>query len=189
MDENVFVSRAGIKLQHAIEEFQLDLSGRVCADFGCSTGGFTDCLLKNGADKVYSVDTAYGELDYGLRKNSKVVVLERHNAMHVQLPEKVDLITIDVAWTKQEKVIPNAISNLKSHGIILTLVKPHYEAKREELSRGIAKPEGIPGILKRTEELFERQGLKIANKTKSPITGKRAGNEEWVYLLNINVKK
>lgn len=184
MDEKQFVSRAGIKLQFAIDQFGLNLKDKTCADFGCSTGGFTDCMLKSGAEKVYSVDTAYGELDYGLRKNPQVIVLERNNAMHVQLPEKVDFLSIDVAWTKQDKVIPNAISNIKPDGKILSLVKPHYEASREELDHGVARLEAIPNILKRTEDFFERQGLKILNKIKSPITGKRAGNEEWVYELS-----
>lgn len=184
--DKTFVSRAGIKLQHGIEEFHLTLKDKVCADFGCSTGGFTDCMLQNGAAKVYSVDTAYGELDYRLRTNPHVVVLERNNAMHITLAEKVDFLTIDVAWTKQDKVIPNAIANIKENGQILSLVKPHYEANREELDHGVAKEEAIPNILKRTENYFERMGLKIINKTKSPITGKRAGNEEWLYLLELN---
>src|SRR5438034_4090953 len=103
-----FVSRAGQKLEHALSIFGVDVTGFVCADLGCSTGGFTDCLLQRGAAKVYAVDTGYGVLDWKLRTNERVVVMERTNAMHVTLPEPVDLVTIDVAWTKQRHILPAA---------------------------------------------------------------------------------
>src|SRR5438552_12787227 len=97
-----FVSRAGQKLHHALTTFSISPRGMICADFGSNTGGFTDCLLQLGAKKVYAIDTGYGVLDYKLRKDSRVVVMERTNAMHVKLSEPIDLITIDVAWTKQK---------------------------------------------------------------------------------------
>lgn len=180
-----FVSRAGEKLQFAVDSFKLDFTGLTTADFGSSTGGFTDCMLKNGAEKVYPVDTCYGELDYGLRKNPKVIVYERNNAMHVTLPEKVDFITVDVAWTKQEKVIPNVIKNLKENGRILSLVKTNYESKRNEVFKAVVKPEFIEPILQRVEEVFAQNNLEVIDKVKSPITGKKAGNEEWLYLLKL----
>src|ERR1700692_2896638 len=96
-----FVSRAGQKLDHALKTFTIDVSEKTCADLGCSTGGFTDCLLQLGAKKVYSIDTGYGVLDWKLRNDPRVIVMERTNAMHVQLPELADLISIDVAWTRQ----------------------------------------------------------------------------------------
>src|SRR5712675_3605403 len=96
-----FVSRAGQKLDHALTHFQLDVTGKTCADLGSNTGGFVDCLLQRGATRVYAIDTGYGALDWKLRKDPRVVVMERTNAMHVELPEKVQLVTIDVAWTKQ----------------------------------------------------------------------------------------
>jgi len=96
-----FASRAGQKLDHALTTFSLDIEGKICADLGCSTGGFTDCLLRRGAAKVFAVDTGYGVLDWKLRKDPRVVVMERTNAMHVDLPERVELITIDVGWTRQ----------------------------------------------------------------------------------------
>src|SRR5262245_61086156 len=123
-----FVSRAGQKLEHALVAFALDVSGKVCADLGCSTGGFTDCLLQRGAARVYAIDTGYGVIDWKLRKDSRVAVMERTNAMHVKLPEPVDLITIDVGWTKQKHILPAAVRLLKSPGQIVTLIKPHYEA-------------------------------------------------------------
>src|SRR5258705_5786878 len=96
-----FVSRAGKKLEHALDAFGINIGGLVCADLGSNVGGFVDCLLAHGASKVYAIDTGYGVLEWKLRKNPRVVVMERTNAMHVQLPEKVNLVSIDVAWTKQ----------------------------------------------------------------------------------------
>src|SRR3990167_6056243 len=103
---NRYVSRAGEKLQFALDKFKISVKDLMCADFGSSTGGFVDCLLQNGAKKVYSVDTAYGELAWNLRNDPRVVVIERTNAMYLEsLPEKVDLITIDAGWTKLELVL------------------------------------------------------------------------------------
>src|SRR3954469_9667302 len=103
-----FVSRAGQKLEHALATFAVDVSGRICADLGSNTGGFVDCLLQRGAAKVYAIDTGYGALDWRLRKDPRVVVMERTNAMHAELPEKVSRISIDVAWTKQKHILPAA---------------------------------------------------------------------------------
>src|SRR5256885_13294789 len=110
-----FVSRAGQKLEHSLDVVRIDVAGLICADLGCSTGGFTDCLLQRGAAKVFAVDTGYGVLDWKLRKDPRVVVMERTNAMHVELPEPVQLVTIDVAWTKQRHILPSAKRLLKSN--------------------------------------------------------------------------
>src|SRR5436309_2115272 len=99
-----FVSRAGQKLDHALDVFKIDVAGLTCADLGCNVGGFVDCLLQRGAAKVYAVDTGYGVLDWKLRKDARVIVMERTNAMHVALPERVTLVTIDVAWTRQQYI-------------------------------------------------------------------------------------
>src|SRR5437763_12080304 len=103
-----FVSRAGQKLEHALATFHVDVSGKICADLGSNTGGFVDCLLRRGAAKIYAIDTGYGALDWKLRKDPRVIVMERTNAMHATLPEKVDLVTIDVAWTRQKHILPAA---------------------------------------------------------------------------------
>src|SRR5437773_5100228 len=132
-----FVSRAGQKLEHALTSFGIDVKGLTCADLGCSTGGFTDCLLQHGAAKVYAIDTGYGVLDWKLRKDPRVVVMERTNAMHVELPELVDLVTIDVAWTKQRIILPAAARALSSTGAVVTLIKPHYEAEPKMLRGGV----------------------------------------------------
>src|SRR3954470_8633327 len=114
-----FVSRAGQKLDHAINEFHIDVTNLICADLGCSTGGFTDCLLQRGAKKVYAVDTGYGVLDWKLRKDPRVIVMERTNAMHVEIPEPADLVTIDVAWTKQWHILPAAKKILARDGEVV----------------------------------------------------------------------
>ncbi len=108
--ETNFASRAGEKLQFALDQFQISVKDKICADLGSSTGGFVSCLLRNGASKVYSVDTSYGELAWTLRNDPRVIVMERTNALHVQFPEQVDLVTIDVGWTPQALILPKAIS-------------------------------------------------------------------------------
>jgi len=122
-----FVSRAGEKLSGALDAFALDVSGAACADFGCNIGGFTDCLLRRGASKVYAVDTGYGQLAWKLRNDSCVVVMERTNALYCPPPQSVDIVTIDVAWTPQELIVPAAVRWLKAGGSIVSLLKPHYE--------------------------------------------------------------
>src|SRR5207247_2194247 len=128
-----FVSRAGQKLDHALDAFHIDVRDRICADLGSNVGGFVDCLLQRGAAKVYSIDTGYGVLAWKLRKDPRVIVMERTNAMHVTLPERVSLVTIDVAWTKQKHILPAAAKMLADGGAVVTLIKPHYEAAQELL--------------------------------------------------------
>jgi 23S rRNA (cytidine1920-2'-O)/16S rRNA (cytidine1409-2'-O)-methyltransferase len=158
-----FVSRAGEKLEFALGSFGISVKGKVCADFGSSTGGFVDCLLQNGAKKVYSVDTAYGELAWKLRRDPRVVVLERTNAMHVILPEKMDLITIDTSWTLQSKVLPNAIRQLKKAGVLISLIKPHYEAGKAKLT-----DEEVGQVVDATLEEISSLGLKVWVPVESP---------------------
>ncbi len=180
---NKYVSRAGDKLQFALEKFNFNVKGLICADFGSSTGGFVDCLIQNGAEKIYSVDTSYGELAWTLRKNPKVVVMERTNAMHIKLPEKVDLITIDTAWTKQILTIPNALDNLKNGGIIISLIKPHYEAPREYLEKGRLKDEHIEEVLEKVKNDIIAVGAKVVSIIESPIVGEKGKNKEFLALI------
>jgi 23S rRNA (cytidine1920-2'-O)/16S rRNA (cytidine1409-2'-O)-methyltransferase len=182
-----FVSRAGEKLDFALSEFDIDVTGLVCADFGCSTGGFTDCLLQRGAAKVYSVDTDYGELAWTLRNNPKVVVLEKTNAMHVELPEKVDVLTVDVSWTKQLFVLPNAIKNVKEDGTIISLIKPHYEADKRLLHKGKLLDEDAERVTQETiAKIEETLPLKALKAVKSPILGRKGENSEYLVLWHIN---
>src|SRR5829696_6971927 len=132
-----FVSRAGRKLDHALTHFDLDVTGKTCADLGSNTGGFVDVLLGRGATKAYAVDTGYGVLEWKLRKDPRVVVMERTNAMHVELPEKVRFVSIDVAWTKQRRILPAARKLLVDDGRCVTLIKPHYESEPGLLKKGV----------------------------------------------------
>lgn len=183
MTDTQFVSRAGQKLQFALDSFKYSPKGLICADFGSSTGGFVDCLLKNGAEKVYSVDVSYGELSWGLRNDKRVIVLERNNAMHVTLPEKVDFLSIDCGWTRQKLVLPNAATNLKEGGVIITLIKPHYEADPKEIYKGKLKEEFVPKVLEKVQKDIQDLGFEIKGMVKSPIEGARAKNDEYLAIL------
>lgn len=180
---NQFVSRGGIKLQHAIKNWKLKIKNCVALDVGSSTGGFVDCLLQNGASKVYALDTAYGELAWKLRQDSKVVVMERTNILHLDfLPESLDLITIDAGWTKLELVLEAVKKFLKPGGEIIALLKPHYEAEKKDLVKGILPQDKIEKVKENVFEKIKNCELLIVNFTKSPILGK-VGNTE--YLLHL----
>ena len=180
-----YVSRAGKKLEHALNTFDFDLHGLICADFGSSTGGFIDCLLQRGARKVYAVETGYGVVDYKLRTDPRVTILERKNAMHVLLPEKVDFISIDTSWTRLEHVLPNALKNLLADGHIIVLVKPHYEAYRRMLHKGRLSDELIPDVLEGVKNKISNLGLGILRETESPIVGEKGKNREFLLLLKL----
>lgn len=182
-----FVSRGGIKLDAAIKNFKLEIINYVCLDVGSSTGGFVDCLLQNGASKVYCVDTAYGQLAWKLRQDPRVVVMERTNILHLEsLPEKVDLITIDAGWTKLELVLPVVKKFLKPNGIIIALLKPHYEADRKELDHGVVKPECLGQVRKRVFQAINDERLTINDWMESPILGSKGkGNKEFLLKINI----
>jgi 23S rRNA (cytidine1920-2'-O)/16S rRNA (cytidine1409-2'-O)-methyltransferase len=122
-----YASRGGDKLAAALDAFGVSVEGFLCADFGSAAGGFTDCLLRRGAARVYAVDAGYGQLEWGLRNDLRVVVQERTNALHIDPPEPVDLVTIDVAWTPQRRIVPAALRWLKPGGRVVSLLKPHYE--------------------------------------------------------------
>lgn len=182
----MFVSRAGEKLEHALKSFEVDPKGLVCADFGSSTGGFVDCLLQHGAEKVYAVETGYGTIDYKLRIDPRVVLMERTNAIHVVLPEKVVLFTIDTSWTKLEKVLPNAVANLTPTGQIIALVKPHYEADQKLLRKGKLPDESIPEVLETVRAAIGAFDLEILAETESPILGEKGKNREFLFLIAPN---
>lgn len=181
---DVFVSRAGEKLASALNKFTVPVSGKIAADFGSSTGGFVDCLLQNGAEKVYAVEVGYGTLDWKLRNDERVIVMERTNAMHVVLPEKVDIITIDSGWTKQEKILPNAKVNLKDEGIIISLIKPHYEAP-EFVRKGKLMEEKVDEVMEKVKTRIAALGFTVNEVIESPIVGEKGGNREFLVLLQM----
>ena len=182
-----FVSRGGVKLDYALEQFQLDVTSKVAADIGASTGGFTDCLLQRGAGKVYAVDVGYGQLDYGLRRDKRVVVLERINARYpIDLPEKVDLATMDLAFISVEKVIPSVARLLKSDGYLIVLLKPQFEARRDEVGKGgvIKQPVVHARVLGRFIAWVVSHGFRLGGLVASPILG-ASGNMEFFLFLRL----
>jgi 23S rRNA (cytidine1920-2'-O)/16S rRNA (cytidine1409-2'-O)-methyltransferase len=191
-EEPTFVSRAGTKLEHALREFALDVRGLVCADLGCHRGGFTECLLRRGASRVYAVDRGYGVLDWRLRNDPRVVVMERTNALHAPPPPGgVDLVTIDLGWTPQRHALPAACRWLRAGGRIITLVKPQYEldeSRRHLLHDGALDPADAQRVFQAALERFGEWGVRTVAWTISPISGAkssrrgRAGNREWLVL-------
>ena len=180
-----FVSRGGIKLDHALDQFQLDVRGKVAADIGASTGGFADCLLKRGASRVYAIDVGYGQLDYRLRQDPRVVVMERVNARYpIPLPEKVDLATIDLSFISVTKVIPSVAQILKEDGYLVVLVKPQFESRKGEVGKGgIIKDSQLhAAILGRFIVWVVDNGFRLKGLIVSPILGTE-GNKEFFVLL------
>jgi 23S rRNA (cytidine1920-2'-O)/16S rRNA (cytidine1409-2'-O)-methyltransferase len=197
--DHPFASRGGLKLDAALSASGIDVTGLVCADLGCSTGGFVSCLLHRGAAKVYAVDTAYGVLDYTLRQDPRVVVMERSNALHTEPPAElansgVDLVTIDLGWTKQDKALAAALKWLKPVGRVITLVKPHYEQPRETpTKRDKKQPKPEPLTLEESHAITQRVldmvssdqalDLNVLGWCDSPIRGAKGGNLEQLAWL------
>ena len=182
-----FVSRGGIKLENALDQFQLDVSGKVAADIGASTGGFTDCLLQRGASRVYAIDVGYGQLDYRLRRDSRVVVMERTNARYpIPIPEKIDLATIDLSFISVKKVIPSVAKLLKDNGYLLVLFKPQFEAERREVGKGgvIKEPLLHATVLGRFVAWVVEHNFRLKGLVASPILGAE-GNKEFFVLLKL----
>ena len=170
------VSRAYEKLKHGLDYWKLDLAGKVCADFGSSTGGFVQVLTETDCSKVYSVETSKNRLHFVLKDDERVVVMDKTNAVHVELPEKCDFISIDVGWTKQSLIIPNAVNNLKKSGKIISLIKPHYELGKKDV--GEKELEEVLVEVKKEIEKF----VKVVEVIESPVVGKRGGNKEFLML-------
>ena len=173
------VSRAYEKLKFGIEKFGVDVSGKMCADFGSSTGGFVQVFLEKGCAKVYSVETSKNRLHFVLKDDERVVVLDKMNAVHVELPELVDLISIDVGWTKQKLIVPNAVKNLKDDGLIVSLVKPHYE---DGESLAGASEEKLNEVLEKVKEEI-KEYVEIIDVVESPLVGLKGKNREWLFLM------
>lgn len=178
-----FVSRGGNKLKHALDQFEVSVEDKTVLDVGSSTGGFVDCLLQNGAKKVYALDTAYGELAWKLRNDPQVVVMERTNILHLgSLPEEVDLVTIDAGWTRLELILPVIKNFLKESGQVIALLKPHYEAEKKALVKGVLSETIAEQVKESVKEKINHSGFKVFEETKSPILG-GGGNTEYLLLL------
>ncbi|MGM0452761.1 MAG: TlyA family RNA methyltransferase [Thermodesulfobacteriota bacterium] len=186
-DEPAYVSRGGSKLAHAIKTFSLDVSGRHCLDVGASTGGFTDCLLQNGAVHVTAVDVGYGQLAWQLRQDPRVTVIERTNIRYMSesdLPCPFDLITIDVSFISLKIVIPVIRDFLAPGGKIVALIKPQFEAGKHQVGKGgvVRDPALHESIIDALKTFFQDCGLTCGPVTPSPIQGPK-GNTEFIILL------
>ncbi|MEM8756193.1 MAG: SAM-dependent methyltransferase [Planctomycetota bacterium] len=192
--DHSYASRGGLKLAHALDRFDLDVAGLAGADLGCSTGGFTDCLLQRGAAHVVCVDTAYGELAWKLRQDERTTVLERTNALHAEPVRTVDLVVIDIGWTPQRLALPAAAAWLAPGGRVISLIKPHYELSDEEKAirgdAGVLDDELAKAVTDRVIAGLPGMGFRSLGLTKSPIVGgatrskrKSRGNAEWLALV------
>ncbi len=181
-----FVSRGGDKLMAAMEAWQPDLVGKICADFGSSTGGFTDCMLQHGATKVYAIDVGKGILHWKLRSDARVVVMESTNARYIEsLPDPVDLLTIDASFISLGLLLPAAASVLRENtGMIFALIKPQFEAGKDAVGRGgvVRNPKSRKQAIQKVLDIVEAQGLAATGLIESPLKGP-AGNIE--YLVKI----
>lgn len=190
-----FVSRGGHKLEHALQHFQLDVSGLNAIDLGASTGGFTDCLRQAGAAKIYAVDVGHGQLAWKLRNDPHVVVMEKTNARHLT-PDRMpppfslaDLVVIDCSFISLRKILPPTVALLRPTGKIVALIKPQFEAGKEEADKGagvITDPAVHERIIHELEEFVSQAGqLTWCGVTESPLLGP-AGNKEFLVLIEKN---
>jgi 23S rRNA (cytidine1920-2'-O)/16S rRNA (cytidine1409-2'-O)-methyltransferase len=177
-----FVSRGGEKLAHALSSFQIDVTGLLCADFGASTGGFTDCLLQGGAARVYAIDVGYGQLDYRLQQDSRVIVMDRTNARYLEsLPEPIALVVMDVSFISLALVLPAALRVLAPAGRIVALIKPQFEAGKEAIGKGgvVRDVHVHRAVLQSVTVAAGALGLHLDGLTASPLRGP-AGNIEFL---------
>lgn len=177
-----FVSRGGEKLDHALEAFQIQVTGRVAADLGASTGGFTDCLLQRGAAKIYAIDVGYGQIHERLRTDDRVIVMERVNARHLEsLQEPVDLVVIDVSFISLGLMFPVVARILVDDGICVPLIKPQFEAGRNEVGKGgvVRDPEIHRQVLVKILQSAAKNGFVTMGLVASPLRGP-AGNVEFL---------
>jgi 23S rRNA (cytidine1920-2'-O)/16S rRNA (cytidine1409-2'-O)-methyltransferase len=186
-----FVSRGGEKLEAALDACSIDPQGLICLDVGCSTGGFTDCLLQRGAAKVYAVDVGYGQFDWRLRQDPRVVLIERTNIRYMSpsaVPDPVDLVVIDVSFISLTKVLPPIMKFLRSPAHVIALIKPQFEVGKGQVGRGgIVRDDAQRAEAARRVVRFAADiGLRTARTVASPIKGKK-GNQEILAILEYSI--
>ena len=189
-NRTMYVSRGGLKLAKALEYFKIDVRGKIAADIGASTGGFTDCLLRSGVSKIYSIDVGYGQFAWRLRNDSRVVLMERTNIRYVtpdMFQDKIDFAAIDVSFISLTKVLPPVIELLTDNGEIVCLIKPQFEAGKEKVGKkGVIRD---PAIHKEVISFLikfikEESGLTIKGLTFSPLKGPEGNIEYLIYITN-----
>lgn len=182
-----FVSRGGEKLEAALAEFPVTVKGKVCADVGASTGGFTDCLLQHGAGRVYAVDVGHGVLHWSLRNHERVVVMERTNARKLaSLPEQVSLVTVDASFISLRLLLPSIVKWLSQPGDVLALIKPQFEAGKKAVGRGgvVKDPDVHREVVQRIAQAAEELGLSPQGLMRSPLLGPK-GNVEFMFWCRL----
>ncbi len=188
-EEIPYVSRGGIKLEGVLKVFEINPQDKICLDIGASTGGFTDCILKYGAKRVYALDVGKGQLHYKLRKDPRVIVKEGINARYLKeedFPEKFDLITIDVSFISLEKIFPVLPPLLEKEGVILALIKPQFELTPKEVKKGVVRDSKLHfKVVQKIWLLAETLGFKPLGVAESPLLGTK-GNKEFFICLKKN---
>lgn len=183
-----YVGRGGLKLETALEHFSINLEGITAMDVGSSTGGFTDCMLKKGAKKVYCVDVGYGQLSWSLRSDPRVVILERTNIRYLErerIHDMIDIATIDVSFISLKMVIPKVSEFVKSGGKILALVKPQFEVGKGEVGKGgiVRDEDKRLEAVNSVKRFAEESGLKAAGVFMSPVPGQKGNREYFLYCV------
>ena len=191
-EELPFVSRGGYKLDKGVKVFGIDLKDKICVDIGASTGGFTDCMLQNGAKKVYAVDVGYGQLDWKLRSDDRVVVLERTNARYLtekEIPERADFLSADVAFISLDTALSTVVDLLSDTAELMVLIKPQFEAGREFVGKkGVVKDKKVHyNVIVRVCEQMMAKGLSLLDLDFSPIKGPEGNIEYLLYMTKREV--
>ncbi len=193
-----YVSRGGLKLEKVMQEFPISLQDKICMDIGASTGGFTDCMLQNGANKVYAIDVGHGQLDWKLRNDPRVVCMEKTNFRYVtkeQVPEAIDFASADVSFISLTKILPAAYPLLKEEGEMVCLIKPQFEAGREKVGKkGVVRDRKVhEEVILTVTDFCLANGFSVQGLTFSPIKGPEGNIEYLVYIrkggktVNINI--
>lgn len=185
-----FVSRGGLKLHKAFEVFPIDVREKICLDIGASTGGFTDCMLQNGAKKVYAVDVGHGQLDWKLRNDGRVVCMEKTNFRYVtkeQIPESIDFAATDVSFISLTKILPAAKALLKPDAFMVCLIKPQFEAGREKVGKKgvVTDPAVHKEVIEKIETFAASIGFSVAGLDFSPIKGPEGNIEYLLFIQNV----
>jgi len=185
-----YVSRGGLKLAHALNEFGVDVNSRVAIDVGASTGGFTDCLLQRGAGKVYAVDVGYGQLAWELRQDPRVMNIERRNIRYLdtkEIDDKIDLAVVDTSFISLTKVLPRVIELIREDGFIIALIKPQFEVEKGEVGKGgiVKDPVKHQQVLDKIKGFASFHNLTVSGLVESPILG-ADGNKEFLIYMTKN---
>jgi 23S rRNA (cytidine1920-2'-O)/16S rRNA (cytidine1409-2'-O)-methyltransferase len=183
-----YVSRGGLKLEAALKEFKVSVEGKTAIDVGASTGGFTDCLLQQGAKKVYAVDVGYGQLAWKLRQDQRVIIIERMNVRHMEpslITEPLDIAVIDVSFISLGKVVPAIVQFLRPHSEIIALIKPQFEVGRDHVGKGgiVRDDAARTAAVEMVKEVFREAGFTVRGVIPSPITGQDGNVEFLIYAV------